>query len=123
MQSKKSLVRAVAAVAAAATCAIALDAAVVLAADPGPATQPAKMAPSTQPALVGGSISNEYARPDRMPAPPAPTLMSSPNGASSVNAPATVTVGGGVDAGQRDAAPMSSNTSITPTPTTRPAMR
>ena len=123
MRNRRNAVRVMVAVIAAAACAIVLDAVVVLAADTVPATT-RPTAPSTQPALLGGaSISADYARPVVPPNRP-PTLTASPNGGSSVNVPATVTVGAGVDPGQGDAAaaaPASSNTSYRAPATTRPA--
>ena len=105
MQNRRSLGRWLIAVGAAAACAAVLDAAVLLAAD-GPATRPVVIvvAPTTRattgPALVGGSIGSDYARP-MAPAAKTPTLTTPPGGAAVGNEPAPVSIDRGIDSGER----------------------
>jgi hypothetical protein len=123
MQSRENVVRALAALGVAAACAVLLDAAVVLASDTGRpgTTQPAAPVPATQPLLVGGVISNEYARP-HVASPQLPTLVPAANAGSGMNGPApTITLGAGVDAGDTRAAPPAANSGLSASPTSQPA--
>ena len=101
MYNRRSFGRWIVAVGAAAACALALDAAVVLAGTTTrPTTQPQMgQAPTTGPIFIGGSINNDYARPAATPRTP-PMLQSTPNGGDSAPGPGTVVVGGGITAGQ-----------------------
>ena len=119
MRNGSKLVRALAALGLATACALALDAAVVLADGPfKPSTRPAVVSPSTQPALVGGMISNNFARPV-VATPSRPKLMPAQNGTSAANPADSVIVGGGTDTGEPAAAPPAANSGTTPT--SRPA--
>ena len=119
MQVRRKLSRVIIALGVAAACAAAFDAAVALAGD-----QPAKgptSRPTTAPAFVGGSISNEVTTP-APPAPRPPTIVATPNGGNSVTGePADVVIGGGMNSGQSAPPPRPDTNSYHAPATTQPA--